>query len=144
MPRGFSQNTEDRTAIEKRKFIIYKAINLVLGKKHTDESRARITAAQTGKKRGPHSEKHKENIRKALLGRTLTEEQKIKISKTLTGMVVSDEARVNISKAHKGLKAEDSARENMRKAWEIRKEKSLSGHGYLKNGLPDYRGKVQT
>lgn len=114
-----------------------------LGMKHTPESRAKITTAQLGKKRGPHSAKHKENIRAALQGRKLTEEQKLKISKSLTGIIVSEEARINISNAHKGLKHSDIAKENMKKAWLIRKQKSSSGHGYLKNGLPDFRGRIQ-
>ena len=94
-----------------------------LGMKHTVESRAKISAAQTGKKRGPHSVEHRENIRKALQGRKLTEEQKAKISKGLTGLRHSKESCDKMSRQRKGRKCTEEVKENMRRAWVIRKQK---------------------
>jgi len=142
---GFCPSEETRARISKAQKLFIQITGKVpfRGMRHTPEARAKITAAQAGRKRGPLSDAHKEKIRNALRGRTIPEEQKIKISKALKGIIVSTEAKINISKAHMGLKYSASARENMKKAWEVRKQKSSTGHGYLKNGHPDYRGRVQ-
>lgn len=54
------------------------------GIKRTPEQRARISAAiskaQTGKKRGPHSEEHKRKIAAALKGKKFSKERKRNIS----------------------------------------------------------------
>jgi len=138
-----SEETKKKNSKAQKMFIQRTGRANFLGMKHTAETRAKITAAQTGKKRGPHSDEHKEKIRNALRGRKIPEEQKIKISKALMGYKHSAESRAINGKAHKGLKLSDSAKENMRKAWVVRKQKSNTGHSYLKTGLPDYRGRAQ-
>ena len=138
-----SEETKKKNSKAQKMFIQRTGRANFLGMKHTAETRAKITAAQTGKKRGPHSNEHNEKIRKALQGRKISEEQKLKISKALTGYKHSAESCANNGKAHKGLKLSDRARENMRKAWVVRKQKSHTGHGYLKAGLPDSRGRAQ-
>jgi group I intron endonuclease len=137
-----SEETRIKASVAQKMFIQRTGILNFLGKKHTAESRAKITAAQIGKKRGPHSAEHREKIRKALTGRIISEEQKIKISKTLTGYKHSAESRVNNSKGHKGLKHSSESKEKMRKAWIVRKQKSHNGQGYLKTGSPDYKGRT--
>jgi group I intron endonuclease len=142
---GFSPTKETREKISKaQKMYIQRTGNVPFkGMKHSAESRAKITAAQMGKKRGPHSAEHNEKIRNALKGRTITEEQKAMISKALTGRRLPPERCAASGKAHRGLKRTDEIRENMKKIWIARKQKSPNGHGYLKNGVPDYRGRIQ-
>jgi group I intron endonuclease len=139
---GCSPSKETREKLRKANL---GKIGTFLGRKHTAESRAKITAVQLGKKRGPHSAEHNEKIRNALKGRTITEEQKAMISKTLTGRRLSPEQCAASGKAHIGLKRSDEIRANMVKVWIARKEKSPTGtgQGYLKLGLPDYKGRVQ-
>lgn len=49
------------------------------GQKLSDERKAKISASHKGKIRGPHSEEHRQNLRKAHLGKTHSEESKKKI-----------------------------------------------------------------
>lgn len=62
----------------------YKKGNAFRGRKHTEESRKKLSIANTGK--------------------THTEETRIKLSKALTGKKPSDEARLNMSKSAIGKK----------------------------------------
>ena len=139
---GLSPSREARAKISKA---LTGKPGTFLGRKHTLETRAKITTAQLGKKRGPHSIEHNEKIRNALKGRAITEEQKAMISKTLTGRRLTPEHCAASGKGHRGLKRTDEIRENMVKVWIVRKQKSPTGNGqgYLKLGLPDYRGRVQ-
>lgn len=138
-----SEETRIKASVAQKMFIQRTGKVNFLGMKHTPESRAKISAAQTGKKRGPFSDEHKEKIRRALAGRTISEEQKIKIRNALTGYKHSSESRANNSKGHKGLKRSSEIRENMKKVWIVRKQKNGTGQGYLKTDLPDCIGRTQ-
>ena len=129
-----SKETREKISRAQKEYIQRTGKIFFLGKKHTPEARAKITAIQTGKKRGPHSTEHREKIRNALLGRKMTEEQKNKIRKTLTGFRHSLETREKSRKIHTGMKHTDEARENMRKAWVKRKQNpdfTFSGHSKI-------------
>ena len=105
-----------------------------LGRKHTAEARAKITAAQTGKKRGPHSDEHREKIRKALQGRKIPEEQKIKLSIAATGYKHTKESIEKMRAQRIGRKHSEEAKEKMRKSWILRKQSSeyiSSGHSKI-------------
>ena len=72
----------------------------------SEETKAKISAANLGKKRTPEqiiknsgrifSEEHKEKIRSALKGKTLSEETKTKIKEKLNGRIFSEEHKAKI------------------------------------------------
>ena len=52
---------------------------------HSEETKAKISAAKKGKKLGPHSEEHKANISATAKGRIFSEETKAKMSAAKKG-----------------------------------------------------------
>jgi group I intron endonuclease len=78
------------------------------GKKLSDETRAKISAAQKGRKRGPTSDETRAKIGAAHRGRTLSDEQKAKIgaSRRATAKLkpMSDEQKAKMSAKLKGRK----------------------------------------
>lgn len=68
---------------------------------HTVEARAKISAAQSGRKLSPE---WCANIGRAHKGRIISHEQRVKIRSALTGRKLSEEHRANVSKAMKGMK----------------------------------------
>ncbi len=120
-----SEETRIKMSMATKLVIQRKGAPYFLGMKHTAESRAKITAAQTGKKRGPYSNEHNEKIRNALRGRTISEEQKAQISKTLTGYKHSDETKAKMSKSRTGTKRSAETCANIRRGWALRRQREL-------------------
>jgi hypothetical protein len=75
--------------------------------KMSDEQRANISAAKTGRKQ---SDDHRASIAAALTGRKQSDEQRANISAATTGRKQSDEQRANISAATTGRKQSDDHR----------------------------------
>lgn len=85
------------------------------GVKPSEETRRKLSEANKGKKRKPHSEETKRNISEAMKGRKLSDEHKKKISEAnkgennphygkpsaMKGKTFSDEARRKMSEARK-------------------------------------------
>ena len=65
-------------------------------------TRARMSAAHTGKKLGPCPEARKAKISAANKGRALTEEHKTKIGDGVRGIRRSEETKMKIAASHKG------------------------------------------
>lgn len=80
-----------------------------LGKKHTDESKNKISEANKGKK---HTEETKQKMRKP--HRKFSEETKNKMK--LARKNISEETRRKIGDAHRGLKHSDEAKRKMSKS----------------------------
>lgn len=95
-------------------FNICKTAGSVLGRKHTEETKLKISKGNIGKtlnKTKPEfSEEHKENLSTALkgkqqrLGKTNSEEHKRKISEAHKGKIVSEETRHKLSSVNLGKK----------------------------------------
>jgi len=84
-----------------------------LGRKHTEESRRRMSEAHKGQKL---SEEHKRRIsegRKGKKGKPHTEESKQRISDSLKGKKKSEETRRRISKSNKGKKRTKETKQRM-------------------------------
>jgi group I intron endonuclease len=87
-----------------------------LGKKHTDETKAKISALQKGKKRGPYSAERRANISAALKGRKPSaatmaalrrphsEETKQKLRVAMLGRKHTDETKAKLSALQRGIK----------------------------------------
>lgn len=94
-----------------------------LGRKHTPETREKISAAQRGRKGRPHSAESKEKMRIINLGKKLSEEHKAKISKTLKGFKHTKETRELMSKQRTGVKRSDEVKANIRAGWAARRQR---------------------
>ncbi len=90
--------------------IVEKKPHNMLGKKHSPETKAKISKAQTGKK---PSEDTRAKMSKAHIGLKLSEEAKAKISKARTGKKHSAETKAKVSKAHYNTKKSKEARAKM-------------------------------
>lgn len=97
------------------------------GRKHTDEAKKKMSEAKKGRK---SSTKHIENFRKARTGvptRKRTDEQKRKQSERQTGVKPSEKAKKKMREAKLGKKASDETRAKQSDAqklrWVIRKLK---------------------
>lgn len=88
------------------------------GRTMSDETKARISAANTGKKRTLEA---RQKMRQAKLGRPLTDEHRQKLSEAHRGIVHTAEARANMSAAQQGKQVSDETREKLRQAWVRRK-----------------------
>jgi len=75
--------------------------NHMYGKKHTKETKQKISKAMSGK---TLSDEHKQKLSEAMSGNTLSEEIKKKISEAHSGKMLSDEHKQKISKAMSGEK----------------------------------------
>jgi hypothetical protein len=69
------------------------------GKTHSDESRAKISAANKGK---PHNEEHRAKISAANKGKTHNEETRAKMSASRKGRTFTEEHRAKMSASNKG------------------------------------------
>lgn len=94
----------------------------VTGRKHTEESRKKMSAALKGKYTGEkssfwgkkHTEEYKEKMSQLLKGRKVSDETKAKISKANRGRSLTPEHRLAVSLAHKGRKHSKESVERMR------------------------------
>jgi len=79
-----------------------------LGKKHSEETRLKMSLARKGKKShwfGKHfSEEHRRNLGKAHKGTKASEETRLKMSKARKRENLSEETRLKMSESHKGNK----------------------------------------
>lgn len=57
--------------------------NVWLGRKHTEETKKKLSLQRIGKRRQPHSEETKNKIRNSLNGHVVSQEARIKISTSL-------------------------------------------------------------
>lgn len=67
------------------------------GQKMSEEHKAKISAAQTGKRRGPMSDEARANLSDALTGRKLSAEHRAKIGTAGVGRTHSEESRQKMS-----------------------------------------------
>ena len=90
------------------------------GKKLSEETRAKMSEAQKGKKL---SEEHRAKLSEALKGRRHTEEARAKLSEANKGKKLSEETRAKLSEANKGRRHTEETRA---KISEANKGKKLS------------------
>lgn len=102
------------------------AYHVMLGRKHSDESKIKMSQSQKGKKlgikRGPMSLDQKIKLSVAVTGFRHTEEAKIKISESSLARGVFSAAHLaNMSAAQKGHAVSEKQRQDIRKALTGRK-----------------------
>lgn len=76
--------------------------NSFYGKHHSEEARARMSAAKKGKSHKPRSQETRAKISAVHKGKKVSEETRAKISASEKGKHVSEETRARMSAAHKG------------------------------------------
>lgn len=76
----------------------------MLGYKHTEETRRKVSKARTGTKRPPISEEHKQKISESNRKRKRSEKSKRKTSETMKGKKFSEKHRRNVIAANKRRK----------------------------------------
>lgn len=94
---------------------------------HSDESRAKMSAARKGKKLGPCSAEHRANLSIARKGEkrgSFSAEHRANLSAAGKGRVMSDEWRNKLSAARKGSTASDETRAKLSAAGTGRKQSS--------------------
>jgi group I intron endonuclease len=89
----------------------------------SEETKRKISKANKGKKRTPHTEEHKRKISEAMKGEKLSEEHKRRISETkkgkpsgMKGKIMTEEHKRKISEAHKGKSFSEETKRKMSKA----------------------------
>lgn len=100
------------------------------GRKHTAETRAKMSASRKGRPIGPPSLEARANMakagrnRKKVFGRKRphTEETRAKMSKSHTGLVFTDEHRQNMVANHASKKDPEAYKAKLRAAWVRRKQ----------------------
>lgn len=89
--------------------------NPMFGKKHSEETRRKISIATKGKK-VVFTLEHRKKLRDARLGKHLSNITKLKLSKSLSGRKLTpftEEHKLKISKSHKGKIFTDSHKKNI-------------------------------
>ena len=125
------------------------------GRRHTDETRAKIAKAAMGNTKGVGhkvSEEEKSNLSRRAMGNTrafgrivseetrakigeknwgrkVSVETRIKCAEASRGHVKSDETRAKLSKAHKGRAKSEEHKLALKKAWVLRKLRVAGGSG---------------
>jgi hypothetical protein len=84
------------------------------GTKRSDESKAKQSAAQTGKKRGPHTEETKAKQSASAKGKKRSEESKAKQSAANKGKPLSEEHKANISATLTGIPRSEETKTKLR------------------------------
>lgn len=102
------------------------------GRKATDETKAKISAALKGKHKFNHTDESKAKLRAANLGKKKSEETLRKMSKSMMGKKPSEETLIKLRswKRKSGHKHTDEAKKNMSKAG-----KGRSSHRKGKSGI---------
>ena len=137
----------------KHQKILYKFMAGMRGKKHTEETKRKMSESHRGKvsscKGIKLSEEHKQKISKALKGRKcppFSKEHRQNIGKASKGRVPSIETRKKISEASKGRtvwKGKKHTEETKRRMSEARKGKKFSEEHKRKIGLGN-KGKIRS
>ena len=86
------------------------------GGKHSEESKAKISAAKKGKTRGPMSEEQKAKMSAAQKGKKMSEESKAKLSASRKGKTqgpMSEEQKAKMSAAQKGKRHSEESKAKM-------------------------------
>lgn len=78
------------------------AKNGFYGKRHSEESRAKMSVAKKGKSHKPHSQETRDKISASEKGKHVSEETRAKISSAGKGRKLTAETRARMSVAHKG------------------------------------------
>jgi group I intron endonuclease len=87
-----------------------------LGKAHTPESRAKMSANHLGKKMPPRSEEHCRKISEYMKGRAVSEETRRKIGKANKGKKLTQEQTLKLSKSLRNRSLNENQRAALRKA----------------------------
>jgi len=85
------------------------------GKKHSDETKAKMSASGRGLKKRPLSEEHKAKLSAARLGKKRNEQTKAKISAANKGKPKSEEHKAKISAVQKGVNRKPQTPEHIAK-----------------------------
>lgn len=75
-----------------------------LSRKHSEETKAKMSLASKGKKKKPLTEEHKEKLRRSQLGRRFTQEEKLAVSIGRKGIPMSEETKIKISNSRREIK----------------------------------------
>jgi group I intron endonuclease len=109
------------------------------GRRHTEETKAKLSALQAGTVRGPYSEEHRaairaghtpeglERSRLAALGRVPSEATRQKMSESHAGHEVSDTTRQKLREIQTGKKLPQEVRDTMAAAQRARRQRERLG-----------------
>ena len=107
--------------------------NPFYGKRHTDETRRKISEANKGRTRAPFSEEHRKKISETLKGHTFSEESRRKMSEAKKGkpsprkgVTLSDETKKKMSESLKGKHRSDETRKKISEA--VKRRWAKGGH----------------
>jgi group I intron endonuclease len=81
-----------------------KRIGPVVGRTHSVETKAKMSASASGKKKKPLTEDHKEKLRQFNLGRVFSEEIREKVASSKRGKPRSEETKAKLSTYRTGTK----------------------------------------
>ncbi len=99
-----------------------------LGKKRSEETLARMRASNVGKNLGKrHTVEAKARISAGLLGRQVSQDTREKIRKSNTGIKRSEQTLSKMRASRVGLKVSEQARERMRNAQQLRRAREMRG-----------------
>ena len=93
------------------------------GKKHSEESRKKLSEVNKGKK---HSEESKKKMSEVQKGKKVSEETRKRMSEAHKGKKHSEETRKRMSEANKGRKHSEESKKKMRAYWQTQTEKYKS------------------
>lgn len=95
----------------------------MLGRKHSEETKKKMSAASSGIKKSPE---HAAKVGLRHKGKSVSPETRSKISSIKTGISPSKETRIKLSFSNKGQKRSEETISKMKEAWVKRKSKSFS------------------
>jgi group I intron endonuclease len=85
------------------------------GRKHSEETKAKMSASGIGKKKKPLTEEHKEKLRQFNLGRIFSAEVREKVAASKRGKPMSEETKAKLSAYRSGLKTQPHSEETKKK-----------------------------
>jgi hypothetical protein len=95
------------------------------GRKHTEETKKKISKIRKGKK---HTEESKKKMSEAQIGRKHTEEHIKKIAERNFGRKHTEETKRKMSEAHKGFSHTEESKKRMSEAQRIRRKEEKNGN----------------
>ena len=110
-----------------------KMSDLAKGKKTSEETKKKMSIANTGRKFGPRPHGVKNKISESLKGRKKSEEHRRNISEAQKGRTFSVETRKKISEGNKGKKRSEETKRKRSEAEECRKGKEDKNEEKNKN-----------